>query len=192
MPRARLNTAEVVAAGAELADEAGIAAVSFAALAGRLGVKAPALYKHVDSVGDLQRRIATRAMIELGDALREALQGKSGADAMCALFTTVQAYIVAHPGRYAATIGVQFKDGGDPFFVAASRVIDSIRAVVSGYSVRPEALDHAIRALRCFIHGYAQLQAVDAFQWGNNPEESLAWMVRFVDAGLNAVDRSVR
>ena len=47
MPRVGLNTSEVVASGAELADEAGIGSVSLAALAGRLGVKPPALYKHV-------------------------------------------------------------------------------------------------------------------------------------------------
>src|SRR5215467_5055103 len=61
MPRAGLSTFEVVASGAELADEAGIGSVSLAALAERLGVKAPALYKHVDGIGDLQHRIATLA-----------------------------------------------------------------------------------------------------------------------------------
>jgi hypothetical protein len=82
-------------------------------------------------------------------------------------------------------------------FIAATRVIDSIRAVLSGYGIQPNERDHAIRMLRCMIHGYAQLQAVNAFQWSNNPDESLAWMIRFVDAGLNAVgnnalaDRSV-
>ena len=61
MPRAGLNTSQVVISGAELADEAGIGAVSFAALSERLGVKAPALYKHVDSIGNLRHRIATLA-----------------------------------------------------------------------------------------------------------------------------------
>jgi AcrR family transcriptional regulator len=79
MPRAGLNTSDVVAAGADLADEAGIGSVNLAALASRLGVKPPALYKHVDSIGDLRHRIAILAMTELGDVLRDALQGKSGA-----------------------------------------------------------------------------------------------------------------
>jgi AcrR family transcriptional regulator len=48
MPRAGLNTSQVVASAAELSDETGIGSVSLAAVAGRLGVKAPALYKHVD------------------------------------------------------------------------------------------------------------------------------------------------
>ncbi len=186
MPRAGLNTADVVAAGADLADEAGIGSVSLAALAGRLGVRPPALYKHVDGIGDLQRRIATLAMTEVGDALRDALQGKSGVAAIGALFATLRSYIAAHPGRYAATTGAPFQGHDDPLLAAATRVIDSLRAVLSGYGIRPRDLDHAIRMLRCTIHGYAALQTADAFQWGNDPDQSVAWMVRFFDTALVA------
>jgi AcrR family transcriptional regulator len=192
MPRAGLNTAEVVASGAEFADEAGIGSVSLAALAERLGVKAPALYKHVESIGDLQHRIATLSMTELGDVLREALQGKSRVDAISALFTALQSYIAEHPGRYYATVSVQFQGPNDPLLAAATRVIDSIRAVLSGYGIHRDELDHAIRMLRCMIHGYALLQAANGFQWSNDPEESVAWMIRFVDAGLTAVGDNAR
>ena len=187
MPRAGLNTSQVVTSGAELADEAGIGAVSFAALAERLGVKPPALYKHVDSIGNLQHRIATLAMTEFGDALRDALQGKSGVKAIQALFAAVQSYIDEHPGRYSATIGAQFQGPDDPLLAAATRVIDSLRAVLSSYGIPPEERDHAIRMLRCTMHGYAVLKASNAFQWSNDPDESVAWMIRFIDAGLTKV-----
>jgi AcrR family transcriptional regulator len=187
MPRAGLNTSEVVAAAAQLADEAGIGSVSLAAVAGRLGVKAPALYKHVKGIDDLRRGIATLAMTELGEVLRDALQGKSGADAIGAFFMVVQSYIAKHPGRYEATTGAEFRGQDDPLLVAATRVIGSIRAVLSGYGIRPAELDHAIRMLRCTIHGYAMLQAANGFQWSNDPDESVAWMIRFFDAGLKAV-----
>lgn len=187
MPRAGLNTTEVVAAGADLADESGIEAVNFVTLAGRLGVKAPALYKHVEDINDLKGRIATLAMTELGDAIGDALQGRSGADAIKALFTAVQSYIATHPGRYSATTTAKLQGPDDPLFAATTRVINSVRAGLSGYGIPPGDLDHAIRVLRFMIHGYALLQAANAFQWENNPEESVAWMIRFVDAGLNAM-----
>jgi AcrR family transcriptional regulator len=187
MPRAGLNTAQVVNAGAELADEAGIGAVSFAALAERLGVKPPALYKHVDSIGNLQHRIATLAMTEFGDGLRDALQGQSGVKAVEALFAAVQAYIDKYPGRYAATIGAQFQGPDDPLLAAATRVIDSLRSVLSSYGIQADERDHAIRMLRCTMHGYAVLKASNAFQWSNDPDDSLAWMIRFIDTGLTNV-----
>jgi AcrR family transcriptional regulator len=187
MPRMGLNTAEVVAAGATMADEAGIAAVSLAGLAERLGVRPPALYKHVDGLDDLRHRIAALAMAELAEVLREALQGRSGHDALAATFTTLRAYIAAHPGRYTATVGAQFQGEDDPLLVAGLRVIDSLRAVLSGYGIDPQDLDHAIRALRCLVHGFALLQSGNGFQWSNDPDESFSWMIGFVDAGLRAV-----
>lgn len=189
MPRVGLGTAEVVAAGARLADEVGIGSVSLAALAERLNVKAPALYKHVDGIGDLQHRIATLAMTEFGDALRETLQGKSRANAIGALFEAMYTYIVEHPGRYAATTEARLQGSDDPLLAASTRVIDSIRAVLSGYGIPLEDLDHAIRMLRCTVHGFALLQTADAFHWSNDPVESVAWMIRFFDAGLTAVTR---
>lgn len=187
MPRVGLSTGEVVAAGATLADDIGFSAVSLAVLADRLGVKPPALYKHIDGLADLQHRIAALAMTEFSEELREALQGKSGSDALAALFTTMRSYVERHPGRYSATTGAVFRGKDDPLFTAGLRVINSIRAVLAGYGIAPGEMDHAIRAVRCSIHGFAVLQAANGFQWGNDPGDSFAWMIRFVDAGLRAM-----
>ncbi len=189
MPKAGLSTTDVVAAGAEMADQVGIDAVSLAALAVRLGVSPPALYKHVESLADLRHRIAALAMAEFGEALRDALQGKSGEDALTAMFIALRSYIATHAGRYAATTGATFRGEDDPLFVAATRVINSIRSVLFGYGIRPEDVDHAIRTVRCTIHGFALLQGANGFQWSNDAEESFAWMIRFVDAGLRTVGR---
>jgi AcrR family transcriptional regulator len=187
VPRAGLSTADVVAAGAAMADEAGIGAVTLASLAGRLGVKPPALYKHVASLGDLRHRIATLAMTELGETLRDALQGRAGSEALAAMFGAMRGYVAEHPGRYGATVGAEFEGQDDPLLAASARVIKSVGAVLSGYGVAPGETDHAVRALRCVIHGFAMLQAASAFQWSNDPDESFAWMIRFVDAGLRGI-----
>lgn len=187
MPRAGLSTGDVVAAGAALADEGGIGALTLASLAGRLGVKPPALYKHVGSLGDLQHRIAALAMAELGETLRDALQGKAEQEALAAMFSAMRHYVAVHPGRYSATVGARFEGQDDPLLAASVRVIRSIGAVIAGYGIAPEETDHAIRTLRCVIHGFALLQAANAFQWANDPDESFAWMTRFVDAGLRGM-----
>lgn len=186
MPRAGLSTANVVAAGAVMADEGGIDAVTLAALADRLGVRPPALYKHVDGLGDLRHRIATLAMSEFGDELRGTLQGKSGVDALTTLFSVLRGYATRHPGRYASTTGAEFSGPDDPLLAASTRVMGSISAVLSGYGIPAGERDHAIRSLRCMIHGFASLQAANGFQWASDPEESFAWMIRFIDAGLRA------
>lgn len=184
MPRAGLTSADVVTAGAALADEIGYGALTMGLLAERLGVRPPSLYKHVDDLADLQHRIATLAMTELGEAIRDAIQGRSGLSALTGLLTTVRGYVTAHTGRYAATIGAEFTGTDDPLLVASTRVIGSIAAVLRGYGISDGEMDHAIRTLRCTIHGYAVLQVAGGFQWSGDPDQTFDWMIGFFDRGL--------
>jgi AcrR family transcriptional regulator len=70
MPRARLTPQSVTETGAALIDEIGFENLSMGLVAERLGVKTPALYKHVASQADLAHRIAVRAMADFADAIR--------------------------------------------------------------------------------------------------------------------------
>jgi AcrR family transcriptional regulator len=187
VPRAGLSRDDVVAAAAELIDEIGYHELTMGLLAQRLGVRAPSLYKHVDGLADLQHRVATLAMTQLGDAVRDAMQGRAGRDALTALLTATRAYVTAHPGRYTATIGAEFTGPDDPLLAASARVIDSIAAVLRGYGVGEAEMVHAIRTIRCTLHGFAALQASNGFQWSGDPDETFDWMIGFIDRGLRAI-----
>lgn len=184
MPRAGLTGHDVVASAAALADEIGYQSVTMGLLADRLGVRPPSLYKHVGGLADLQKRLATLALTELGEVIRDAVQGRSGRDALAALLTAVRAYVTAHPGRYMATIGAEPTGPGDPLLAASTRVIASIAAVLRGYGIAEDEMNHAIRTVRSTMHGFAMLEASRGFQWAADPEESFAWMIGFVDRGL--------
>jgi AcrR family transcriptional regulator len=187
VPRAGLSRDDVVAAAAELIDEIGYHELTMGLLAQRLGVRAPSLYKHVDGLADLQHRVATLATTQLGDAVRDAMQGRAGRDALTALLTATRAYVTAHPGRYTATIGAEFTGPDDPLLAASARVIDSIAAVLRGYGVGEAEMVHAIRTIRCTLHGFAALQASNGFQWSGDPDETFDWMIGFIDRGLQAI-----
>jgi len=187
VPRAGLSRDDVVAAAAGLIDEIGYHELTMGRLAQRLGVRAPSLYKHVDGLADLQHRIATLATTELGNAVRDAMQGRAGRDALTALLTATRAYVTAHPGRYTATIGAEFTGPDDPLLAASARVIDSIAAVLRGYGVGEAEMVHAIRTIRCTLHGFAALQASRGFQWSGDPDETFDWMIGFIDGGLRAI-----
>ena len=184
MPRTGLNGADVVAAAAELADETGFAGVTMGLVAERLGIRPPSLYKHVASLADLQHRIATLAMIELGEQIRDAVQGKAGRDALAALMIALRSYVTGHPGRYMATIGAAEYGLEDPLVLAGARVIDSIAAVLRGYCIGDAEMTDAIRVIRSTMHGFAMLEASGGFQWDREPDQSFSWMIGFIDRGL--------
>jgi AcrR family transcriptional regulator len=184
VPRAGLTGDDVVASAAGLADEIGFGAVTMGLLADRLGIRPPSLYKHVGGLADLQHRMATLAMTELGEVIRDAVQGRARFDALAALLTAVRGYVTDHPGRYLATVGAEFSGPDDPLMTASTRVINSIAAVLRGYGISEDEMSHAIRAIRSTMHGFAMLEASRGFQWDADPDQSFDWMIRFIDRGL--------
>lgn len=186
MPRAGLDQASVVAAGAALADEVGFDKLTMGLLAERLGVRTPSLYKHVANQEDLNRRIAVLATSQAADAVGKAVQGYSGRDALAAGAHAYRDFILAHPGRYASAMGVTVQGPDDPLALEGQRLMNTFRAILRSYDVPAEESDHALRALRSVMHGFATIQAQNGFQWATDIDESFEWLIDFVDRGLRA------
>ena len=187
MPRAGLSTAAVVVAAASLADEAGLSNLTMGRLAERVGVRTPSLYKHITHQDDLIRRVAALALTEAADAVGAATQGVAGRDALFAAAHAFRDFVLGHPGRYAATVGVEPAGPDDPVAVAGARLLDSFTAVLRAYPVAPAEMPHALRGVRSLLHGFATLQAAHGFQWSADVDESFEWLVALVDRGLESV-----
>jgi AcrR family transcriptional regulator len=190
MPRAGLAPASVTEAGAMLADEIGFAQLSMGLLAERLGVKTPSLYNHVDNLDDLIHRIAVLAATELGDALRDAIQGRAGSDALIVAAQAMRAYVKEHPGRYAAGNAVQPAGPDDPLTTAITRLLGSLSAVLRGYQLDPAQEIHALRMLRSMLHGFATLEVEGGFRFDTDVDDSFTWMVDLIDHGLQSAQGS--
>jgi len=192
VPRAGLGPAAVVAAGAALADEVGFASLTMGRVAERVGVRTPSLYKHIGGQDDLNRRIAALALAEAADAVGAATQGYAGRDALAAAARAFREFVLTHPGRYAATIGVMPTGPDDPIAVAGARLATSLTAVLRAYPIGPDDLDHALRAVRSFFHGFATLQSARGFQWATDIDDSYEWLITLLDHGLRHPPISTR
>ena len=186
MPRAGLSPAVVVAAAAGLADEVGYDGLTLAALASRLGVAVPSLYKHVDGLDALRRDVAILALGELGDALDGALAGVPGRDpslVLTALADAYRAYATAHPGRYAAT--QRAAPRGDAEHAAASdAVVVTVFGILAERGLEGDDAIDAARALRAALHGFAALEAGGGFGLPRDVDRSFARLVEWLDRGL--------
>jgi AcrR family transcriptional regulator len=184
MPRAGLTAQTVTDAAAELADAGGLEAVTVAALAARLGVRAPSLYAHVDGLEDLRARIAARGSEQLADRLQAAIAGRSGATALRALAAAYRDYAREHPGAYAALQRVTSLDGRAA--QAAERTVGVVLAVLAGYGLEGEQALHATRAIRAALHGFVLLEAQDGFGLPLDVNESFAVLVGMLDRALES------
>jgi AcrR family transcriptional regulator len=162
MPRAGLTAERVAAEGATMADEVGLGNLTLNALAERLGVRQPSLYKHIESMAGLQRSISVRAKIELADILARAAVGRSGEDAIHSMSHAYRTWAHHHPGRYAAA---QFAPApGDHEDEAASlAAVQIITDVLAAYELEGDDAIDAIRAFRSALHGFVALESGGGF-----------------------------
>ncbi|MFH9013353.1 TetR/AcrR family transcriptional regulator [Streptomyces sp. NPDC017943] len=179
MPRAGLTPDRLVAAAADLADEAGFEHVTLSALARRFGVRDASLYTHVRSLKDLRVRMALLAGGEMIDRIAAAVEGREpGRDTLGAFAAAYRAYALHHPGRYAAT-----QIALDPELVADSpamrRTADVTYGMLRAYGLREPDLTDAVRLLRSTFHGYCALESTGAF---GAPRDVQASWDRAIDA----------
>ncbi|WP_432562573.1 TetR/AcrR family transcriptional regulator [Kineococcus sp. SYSU DK003] len=184
MPRAGLDRDRLVVAGAELADEVGLAAVTLSALAARFGVKPASLYAHLRGAADLTTGITVLALDELADRVGAELAGRTGREALAAFAGACRAYAREHPGRYDAA-RAPLAEPGDDALRAGRRNADLALAVLRGYPVPETEHVHAVRLVASAVHGFTSLEGSGAFGY-SDPGTDVSWerLLDVLDAAL--------
>lgn len=162
VPRAGLTETLVVEEGERIADEVGLSSLTLAAVADRLGVRQPSLYKHIAGGDALRRSIALRAKNELADVLGRAAVGRARGEAIAAISHAYRAWAIEHPGRYAAAQRAPLQGDVDDE-TASSNVVRVVADVMDGFELRDDDAIDAIRALRAGLHGFVSLEADHGF-----------------------------
>ncbi len=194
MARGRINRAVLVETTLGMVDEGGVRGLddlTLAAVAARLGVSAPSLYKHIASLSDLRREVAIASVRELTRELGEAIIGRAGEAAVVALVETMRSYAERHPGRYMAIQhAVNPDDPADAELVeAAGRSISVIAGALRSYDFTPDQNIDAIRALRSAIHGFVLLELEGGFGIPRHPDTSFEVLTRMLLTGLAELGR---
>ncbi|NUO99764.1 MAG: TetR/AcrR family transcriptional regulator [Nonomuraea sp.] len=96
---------QIVAAARELVEQGGTQALTMRALADRLGIRAPSLYKHFPDKSAVEARLIALALDELAHALERAEhdddpRATRGSGSLGALGYAYRAYALAHPHLY--------------------------------------------------------------------------------------------
>jgi AcrR family transcriptional regulator len=160
--RAGLTEILVIEEAERLADEVGLPQMTLAALAGRLGVRQPSLYKHIEGMDGLVRSISVRAKNELAYVLARAAVGRERAEALTSISHAYRGWALAHPGRYAAAQSAPAP--GDTEDQAASLAVVQVATdILAGYKLGDDDAIDATRALRSALHGFITLESSGGF-----------------------------
>jgi AcrR family transcriptional regulator len=184
MPRAGLSPERVIDEAADLADEVGLDRMTLAALADRLGVRLPSLYKHIAGMPALQRALSIRAKLELASLLAKATAGRATGQALLALASAYRGWAHDHPGRYAASLGAPARDDAEDL-AASAAATEAVFDALAGYDLDHDAMVDAVRTLRAIIAGYLAIDQAGGFGLDRSVDASLQWALQAMDSAMS-------
>lgn len=182
--RSRTSLDAIVAAGRELLEAGGVDAVTMQAVAARVGVRAPSLYKRVPNRGALIGAIAADVLVDLGRRLAPLAAGRDPAAAIRSIASAYRAFAHERPRGYelawshladrerpATSVNVQ---AADPVLGLMARVVGPDRALP------------AARTLTAFVHGFVSMELAGAFRLGGDVDEAFRYGVELLADALIA------
>jgi AcrR family transcriptional regulator len=167
--------------------ELGLSPLTLAALAERLGVRQPSLYKHIDGIDGLQRSLALRAKRELAQVLARAAVGRARDQAVAGVARAYRAWASEHPGRYALVQSAPVA-GDEEDEVASATVVQVVLDILAGYRLHDDDAIDATRMLRSALHGFVTLEAGGGFGLALSVDRSFERLIGAITMALSQWD----
>ena len=172
----RSRPQEIVAVARDLLEREGPDAVSMRRIAGRMGVTAGALYKHVPDKRALENALIASGLQEQGDLLSAAIRDAD--DPLAALAAAYRAFALAHPHLYRLMTDRDL-DRDSPVGAAEAHAMASLRSALGA----DRTLNAAVWA---FAHGVAILELNGRFAPGIDVDAVWRRGLEAVRAGVPA------
>lgn len=184
----RTNQSEIVAAAREILEESGLPGLTMAAVAARVGVRAPSLYKRVGGRDELLGLVADATVKDLGERIAAAIAegAHDGAhEARGSLTAMVRAYRAFAKERPAAyqLVFLQAPPEAQPRQESLTEAIAPALEVTERLVGHDRALD-AARLVTAWVHGFVSMELSGSFRLADGVD-------RAFDYGLAALADSL-
>ena len=181
---ARTSNAEIVTAARALLEAGGLDAVTMQAVAVRVGVRAPSLYKRFPSRGALIAAIATATLEELGEQLAPLSHRPDASAGLRELALAYRAFAWANPRAFellSMNLSLDWRPSVEDTARASAPVLTLAERLVG-----PDRALEAARLVTAFANGFIAMELAGAFRLGGDVERSYRYGV---DALVDALSR---
>jgi AcrR family transcriptional regulator len=179
--RARTSNEHVVAAGRELLEAGGLEAVTMLAVADRVGVRAPSLYKRFADRGALVAAIGASALEDLARGLEPPTQDPDPSNGLRGIAAAFRAFAHRNPRTY-ELLFMNLPPGSRPPAELNVKASAPLLQVAERLVGKERALE-AARLVTAFAHGFVSMEITGAFRLGGDVDEAYRYGVdALVDA----------
>ncbi|MDQ4501300.1 TetR/AcrR family transcriptional regulator [Sinomonas sp. ASV322] len=184
MPAREKTTHEaIVAAGRELAERHGIGGLTMQAVAERVGVRAPSLYKRVRNRDELVDLVVGATIDDLTEALRDATDGiDDPREQLRSLGNALRVFGQGRPKSYELIFGLA-REASDSTREARERAVAPLLSACAALVGAEQALD-AARLVTAWANGFISMELTGSFQMGGDVDRAWAWALERIVGAL--------
>ena len=173
--RARTSYDDIVAAGRDLLEAGGLDAVTMLAVAERVGVRAPSLYKRFADRGALIAAIGGAALNDLVDELEPMTRDPDPGAALVRIAVAYRAFAQRNPRAY-ELLFMNLPGGSRPPAELTAAASEPLLHVTERLVGSEGALE-AARLVTAFAHGFVSMEITGAFRLGGDVDEAYRYGV---------------
>ncbi len=173
--RARTSNDEIFAAGRELLAAGGLDAVTMQAVAQRVGVRAPSLYKRLAHRGALIAAIGAAVLEELRADLEPFVEEPDATTGLRGLATAFRSFAHENPRAYELLFMSLPNDSRPPAELNAAASAPLLK--IAERLVGREGSLEAARLVTAFAHGFVSMELSGAFRMGGDVDAAYAYGV---------------
>jgi AcrR family transcriptional regulator len=176
----RTSLDAIVIAARDLLESAGLASLTMQAVAERVGVRAPSLYKRVRNRDELVALVADATLRELGESIDRVASGDPRV-ALDRAARAVRAFAHERPAAFRLVFAPGHDVRLDPEALARSSA--TVLRIAAGLAGEARALD-AARTITAWVNGFASMELAGAFRLGGDVDAAFEYGLGRVVAAI--------
>lgn len=179
----RTSRDAIVTAAREILETDGLDAVSMQAVADRVGVRPPSLYKHVADRNALLRAVTESMTDDLAGAIAPKRRAADPRDDLRAIARRYRTFVRANPAGYAllfARLGPDLAPDDPALAALGLPIVEAVARLVG----EDGALESA-RTIVAWAHGFTSLELAGGFRLGGDLDAAYTKGIELILAGIS-------
>ncbi|HTL40433.1 MAG TPA: WHG domain-containing protein [Pseudolysinimonas sp.] len=179
---ARTDRAAIVEAGRLIVESSGLEGLTMQAVAERVGVRAPSLYKHVRDRRELIALVVGATLDDLAGRLVATTSEPDPRARLVLQATELRRFAHQHPAGFSLVFALH--DAPRPEPETAARAVSPVLDAVAELVGAEHALDGA-RLVTAWANGFLSMELGGAFRLGPGVDEAWEWGLHRIIAALS-------
>jgi AcrR family transcriptional regulator len=186
-----LSRQDVIAAAICCIDQEGAAALGVSRVARYLGIKPPAIYKHLENGADLQRATAIALWQQYLIQCQQTLSGHSiTTDLLKQLGHFTRNFAKTYPARYQIMMQVQLQPTEPASAVVIQQILEFLHLALTDYELSETQLIDVMRMFNAATYGFIAIEQAGLMTLERSTDESYDVMLEAMIAAIEHIQKA--